>query len=203
MRKLILFIIAFSLLVISVNAQVYKTQPGIYAEIQTTRGLIVVKLLFDKVPMTVANFVGLAEGKIKNTAKPLGQPYFNGIKFHRVIPDFMVQCGDPTGTGYGGPGYKFPDEIHPDLKHDRSGILSMANAGPGTNGSQFFITHKPTSWLNGKHAVFGYTVQGLTVVNAIRKGDSISEVRIVRVGDKAKKFIVTDESFKKMVKAKK
>lgn len=137
------------------------------AEIQTSKGVIEVELTADKTPITVANFVNLAQ-----------KGFYNGVVFHRVIPDFMVQGGDPTGTGSGGPGYRFQDEFHPTLKHDKPGILSMANAGPGTNGSQFFITHVPTPWLDGKHSVFGAVVKGQDVVNAIQKGDSIKSVTI-------------------------
>jgi peptidyl-prolyl cis-trans isomerase A (cyclophilin A) len=136
--------------------------------------------------MTVANFVGLAEGKMKNTAKGEGHPILRWLKFHRVIADFMIQGGDPTGTGAGGPGYAFADEIHPELKHTRAGTLSMANAGPATNGSQFFITHKETPWLDGKHAVFGYVVSGQDVVNAIAQNDVMETVTIERVGKAAK-----------------
>lgn len=138
--------------------------------------------------MTVANFVALAKGERKNGAKASGEPYYDGIVFHRVIADFMVQCGDPTGTGSGGPGYVFPDEIDRSLKHDRPGILSMANAGPGTNGSQFFITHVPTSWLDGKHTVFGKVVSGQDVVNAIQQGDSIKSLKIRAHGEAAMAF---------------
>jgi peptidyl-prolyl cis-trans isomerase A (cyclophilin A) len=159
---------------------------GIYANIKTSKGVITIKLEHEKAPMTVANFVALAEGKMKNTAKPEGTPYYDGIKFHRVIPDFMIQGGDPTGTGSSGPGYSFADEIHPDLKHTRPGTLSMANAGPATNGSQFFITHKETAWLDGKHAVFGYVTAGQEVVNAIQQNDVMETVRIERVGKAAK-----------------
>ena len=161
---------------------------GLYAKINTTKGSIMVKLEFVKTPLTVANFVGLAEGKIKNTAKPEGQPYYDGITFHRVIKNFMIQGGDPTGTGAGGPGYKFKDEFRPDLKHDRAGTLSMANAGPGTNGSQFFITHLPTPHLNGAHTVFGYVVEGQGTVDLIVNGDQIKGIEIIRVGKAAKDF---------------
>lgn len=158
---------------------------GIFANIATSKGTIKLKLEYEKAPMTVANFVGLAEGKVKNTSKGEGQPYFDGIKFHRVIADFMIQGGDPTGTGMGGPGYNFADEIHPELKHSRAGAISMANAGPSTNGSQFFITHNSTPWLDGKHAVFGYVVSGQDVVNAIAPNDVMEKVTIERVGSAA------------------
>jgi peptidyl-prolyl cis-trans isomerase B (cyclophilin B) len=137
------------------------------ADIETSKGLIEVELTADKTPITVANFVNLAQ-----------KGFYNGVVFHRVIPDFMVQGGDPTGTGMGGPGYRFQDEIDPSLKHDRPGILSMANAGPGTNGSQFFITHVPTPWLDGKHSVFGAVIKGQDVVNAITQGDAIKSITI-------------------------
>ncbi len=163
-------------------------QDGLYAKFKTTKGDILINLEFKKTPGTVGNFVGLAEGNIENEAIPQGKPYYNGLKFHRVIADFMVQGGDPQGTGAGGPGYQFDDEIHPDLTHDGPGVLSMANAGPGTNGSQFFITHVETSWLDGKHTVFGKVVEGQNVVNAVAQGDAIDEVEIIRVGAEAESF---------------
>jgi len=155
---------------------------GIYAKFGTSKGAITIKLEHEKTPMTVANFVGLAEGTLENNVTEVGTPYYNGLSFHRVIADFMVQGGDPTGTGAGGPGYQFEDEIHPELKHNRPGTLSMANAGPATNGSQFFITHGPTDWLDGKHTVFGYVTEGQEVVDAIAQGDIMDTVEIVRVG---------------------
>lgn len=172
---------------ISCNSQ-DKYGEGLFAKINTTKGSIVVKLEFEKTPLTVANFVGLAEGKIENSAKAEGEPFYDGIVFHRVINDFMIQGGDPSGTGRGGPGYNFKDEFDGSLKHDRAGTLSMANSGANTNGSQFFITHKPTSWLDGKHSVFGYVVEGQGTVDLIEKGDKIKNIEIIRNGKAAKKF---------------
>ena len=157
---------------------------GIYAKFITPKGDILVSLEYEKTPGTVGNFVALAEGNLENSAKPQGTPYYNGLKFHRVIPDFMIQGGCPLGTGTGSPGYQFDDEIHSDLKHDGPGVLSMANAGPGTNGSQFFITHVATPWLDGKHTVFGKVVEGQNAVDAVAQGDEMS-VEIIRVGAEA------------------
>ncbi len=161
---------------------------GIFARFNTSKGEIVAELFHKRTPLTVANFVGLAEGKIENKAKAAGEPYYNGLKFHRVINDFMVQGGDPQGTGSGGPGYNFQDEFDSSLKHDTPGILSMANAGPGTNGSQFFITHVPTAWLDGKHSVFGKVVEGMDVVNSIKQNDVIETLTIERKGADAEAF---------------
>ena len=166
---------------------------GVFAEIETSKGKIVLALEYKKTPITVANFISLAEGT--NTGvkdeKLKGKPFYNGLKFHRVIADFMIQGGDPQGNGSGGPGYSFKDEIVADLKHNRSGILSMANSGPKTNGSQFFITHKETPWLDGKHTVFGNVTSGMDVVNAIKQDDLITKITIVRKGADAKKFDAT------------
>ena len=163
-------------------------QDGIYAKFTTPKGEILVKLEHEKTPGTVGNFVALAEGNLENEVKPQGTPYYDGLKFHRVIPDFMIQGGCPTGTGTGDAGYKFDDEFHPELKHDGPGVLSMANAGPGTNGSQFFITHIATDWLDGKHTVFGKVVEGQDTVDAIAQGDTMDKVEIIRVGDQAQEW---------------
>lgn len=172
---------------------------GLYALMETSKGEILLQLEMEKTPMTVSNFVGLAEGKIKNT-KGDG-PYYDGLTFHRVIDDFMVQGGCPQGTGTGGPGYNFPDEFDPTLRHEGPGVLSMANAGPGTNGSQFFITHVPTPWLDDKHTVFGHVVEGQEVVDVIKQGDTLEKVNIIRRGDEAEAFQPDGASFTAMVEA--
>lgn len=166
MKKL--FLLVLTILAISVRGEdVYGESSMLKATIKTSKGTIDIDLFSDKVPVTVANFVNLAQ-----------RGYYDELKFHRVIPDFMIQGGDPVGNGSGGPGYRFADEFDPSLKHSKPGILSMANAGPGTNGSQFFITHVPTPWLDGKHSVFGEVTSGLDVVNAIAQGDTIESVTI-------------------------
>lgn len=171
------------------NVASTNASEGIFADFETTKGKITVQLEYVKTPVTVANFISLVEGTntFVTDEKLKGKPFYNGLKFHRVISDFMIQGGDPQGNGSGGPGYKFKDEFT-DLKHDKGGILSMANSGPGTNGSQFFITHKETPWLNGKHTIFGHVVSGMDVVNAIAQGDVINKVTIIRKGAAAKKF---------------
>lgn len=175
---------------------------GLYAHINTKKGTIKVQLTWGETPGTVANFIGLAEGKIENNQKPLGKPYYDGLKFHRVINDFMIQGGCPKGSGVGGPGYQFDDEFHPQLKHDRAGALSMANSGPGTNGSQFFVTHGPTPWLDGKHTVFGFVLEGQEVVDAISQNDIIESLEIKRVGKAAEDFdpVAAFETFQKSKK---
>lgn len=171
---------------------------GLYAKLVTSKGDILCLLEFEKCPATAANFVGLAEGT-KNSNKPKGSRFYDGLKFHRVIPNFMIQGGCPEGTGRGDPGYRFPDEIDPSLRHSGPGILSMANAGPDTNGSQFFITHVATPWLDGKHTVFGHVVQGQDVVNAITAGTVLLKVEIIRVGDKARAFKTDQAAFDQYV----
>jgi peptidyl-prolyl cis-trans isomerase A (cyclophilin A) len=161
---------------------------GIYAKFNTAKGSILVKLTHDLTPGTVGNFVALAEGNMENKIKPQGVKFYDGLNFHRVIPDFMIQGGCPQGTGTGDPGYKFDDEFHPDLRHDAPGVLSMANSGPGSNGSQFFITHVATPWLDNKHTVFGNVVEGQDVVDAIAQGDKLETLEILRVGDEAKNW---------------
>jgi FKBP-type peptidyl-prolyl cis-trans isomerase len=160
---------------------------GIYAKFTTPKGEILVQLEHEKTPGTVGNFIALAEGNLENSAKSQGTPYYDGLKFHRVIPDFMIQGGCPQGTGTGNPGYKFDDEFHPELKHNRPGVLSMANSGPATNGSQFFITHVETPWLDNKHTVFGFVIEGQDVVDAVAQGDDM-KVEIIRVGEEAENF---------------
>ena len=182
-----------------------KLADGLYAEFDTAKGKIVCQLEFEKTPLTVANFVGLAEGtknysKDGGGAKKQDKPFYDGLNFHRVIPDFMVQGGCPLGTGTGGPGYRFKDECKADLKHDKPGILSMANSGPASNGSQFFITHVPTPWLDMKHTVFGHVIEGQDVVNKIAKGDKLNSLKIVRVGEKAKAFKGGETDFEKFSK---
>ncbi len=170
------------------NNKKSNLENGMYAKINTTKGDILIQLEYKRTPLTVASFVGLAEGTMKNNKRGTGTPYYDGLKFHRVIADFMIQGGCPDGTGSGSPGYSFADEFHPDLKHDKGGILSMANSGPATNGSQFFITHKETPHLDGKHSVFGHVVEGMDVVNAIAQDDVMNSVTIIREGSSAKTF---------------
>jgi cyclophilin family peptidyl-prolyl cis-trans isomerase len=177
-----------------------KLKDGLYAKFHTSKGEILCLLEYEKAPLTVANFVGLAEGtKELGGGARSGTRFYDGLTFHRVIPDFMIQGGCPLGTGTGGPGYTFPDEIDPDLRHDAPGVLSMANAGPNTNGSQFFITHVPTPWLDGKHTVFGYVISGQSVVDAIKQGDVIQTVEIIRVGKDAEAFKADQAAFDQLL----
>lgn len=195
--KSIKFLVALAITVIfSACKSKYPTlEKGLYADIQTNRGDILIKLYQQNVPMTVANFVSLAEGNHPKLADSLkGKPFYDGSKFHRVIKDFMIQGGDPLGTGRGGAGYKFDDEFPLNkegtlmYKHDKAGVLSMANSGKATNSSQFFITHKETPWLDGKHTIFGQVQIGQSVVDTIKKDDYINKIDIIRIGNDAKKF---------------
>ena len=172
-----------------------KGKEGLFAVITTEKGEIILKLFYKETPMTVANFVGLAEGTL-DAAK--GKPFYDGLKFHRVISDFMIQGGDPAGNGTGGPGYKFPDEFVEGFIFDKPGKLAMANSGSNTNGSQFFITHVPTDWLNYKHTIFGEVVSGQDIVDSVSQGDTIKSIKIIRQGKDAEAFKVTQESFDAM-----
>jgi len=168
MNKRTILLAAFTLAIAALPAQSEESMKDIRIIVKTDKGDIEGVLYPSKAPVTVANFLNLAN-----------RGYYDGLKFHRVIPDFMIQGGDPTGTGSGGPGYRFEDECSPELKHDKPGIFSMANAGPGTNGSQFFITHVPTPWLDGKHTVFGSVTKGQDIVNAVAQGDKIKSIEIL------------------------
>jgi len=190
-RLLVIFTLLFS------TFSIADLDDGIYAHLTTSKGEITVQLAYQKAPLTVTNFIALSEGtKVSN--KELGTPFYDGLVFHRVIDAFMIQGGDPKGNGTGGPGYMFADEFS-DLIHDRPGVLSMANSGPNTNGSQFFITHVPTPWLDGKHSVFGSVVEGMDVVNLVKQGDILEAVRIERIGEKANQFAANEDSFNELI----
>ncbi|MBR5867426.1 MAG: peptidylprolyl isomerase [Spirochaetaceae bacterium] len=197
MKKIVSFLI-FSLIILGGCSSMDKSikaiegKEGVFAVMETSKGSIVLELYFKDTPLTVTNFVGLAEGTLDAAN---GKPFYDGLKFHRVIADFMIQGGDPKGNGTGGPGYRFEDEIVDTLKHDGPGVLSMANAGPGTNGSQFFITHVETPWLDGKHTVFGRVLDGQKVVDSIKQGDTINKVKIIRKGAEAEAFTATQADF--------
>jgi peptidylprolyl isomerase len=186
----------FAIMTTSCKENEPELKDGLYADFETDRGHIIVELYPDKAPLTVMNFVGLAEGKL-DFADRKGH-FYDGLTFHRVIEDFMIQGGDPQGTGSGGPGYRFPDETDNGLVFDKPGKLAMANAGPDTNGSQFFITHVPTDWLNGKHTIFGSVVQGQDVVDAIQQGDTIRKLKILRIGSEASTYQADSAAFKEI-----
>jgi peptidylprolyl isomerase len=169
---------------------------GLYAELETEKGIILIELAYQQAPVTVTNFVGLAEGTIESN-QPAGEPFYDGLTFHRVVDDFVIQTGDPNGDGSGGPGYQFPNEVDDALRHDGPGVVSMANSGPDTNGSQFFITRGPAPWLDGQYSVFGEVVQGQDVVDAIEQGDSLETVEIIRKGEGAADFETDQPAFER------
>lgn len=188
--------IVFSCLVFSVEAE---PPPGVYAEIATSRGTILCELAYEKAPVTVGNFVGLAEGTLPHNRGD--GKFYDGLSFHRVVPDFVIQGGCPVGNGTGSPGYRFPDEFHPDLTHSGPGILSMANSGPDTNGSQFFITLAETPHLDNRHSVFGRVVEGMDIVESIQVGDRMISIQIIRIGEAAEAFQVDASSWKQQAEA--
>ncbi len=190
MKKKIFFALAIVTMLVSCKDETNTLPDGLYAKIETNKGDIIVALDYIKAPITVANFVSLAEGKNEfiTDENLKNKPFYDGLKFHRVIEKFMIQTGDPLGTGSGDTGYKFIDEIN-DMRFDKAGVLAMANSGPGTNSSQFFITHLETPWLDGKHTIFGHVVEkGMEVVNQIQQDDFIKKMTIIRNGEAAKKF---------------
>ncbi|MCQ2592299.1 MAG: peptidylprolyl isomerase [Treponema sp.] len=211
MKKILLGLLLSCAILISCTAaspkkgnkmEVLNGKDGVFAVLSTEKGDIYLKLFYKEVPLTVTNFVGLAEGTLDAAA---GKPFYDGLKFHRVIADFMIQGGDPRGNGTGGPGYKFPDEFVEGYVFDKPGKLAMANSGPNTNGSQFFITHVPTDWLNYKHTIFGEVVdaESQKVVNAVAQNDTINSIKIIRNGADAQKFTATQADFNKLVEAQK
>lgn len=195
------WVFRFGLLLLAVTGalglEAQELDDGLYARINTNRGAILVELAFNRAPLTVTNFVGLAEGRL-SSSRGAGRPFYDGLTFHRVVPGFVIQGGDPAGNGTGGPGYRFPDEFDPSLRHDRPGTLSMANSGPNTNGSQFFITLDATPWLDDRHSVFGYVVEGQEVVESIRQGDRIDSVEIIRRGPEAMAFRGDQSAFDRL-----
>ncbi|MBU8913832.1 MAG: peptidylprolyl isomerase [Spirochaetales bacterium] len=193
-------IIVLSLLAVAVVSCAPDTSglpDGLHAVISTDKGEIVIQLEPDRAPLTTMNFVGLAEGSIQSNRE--GQPFYDGLTFHRVEPGFVIQGGDPDGVGTGGPGYQFPTETHPDLLHDSEGVVAMANSGPDTNGSQFYVTLGPAPHLDGGYNVFGRVIRGMEVVREIAVGDSMKSVKIVRVGDVADAYRPTAEQFQGLV----
>ena len=199
--KIWLMTVFFAVGLVACSSKVSLPEEGLFASIETTKGNILVRLEFEKAPLTVMNFVGLAEGLFDVPDAPQtsrGKPYFDGLSFHRVEPGFVIQGGDPEGNGTGGPGYEFANEIVSSLNHDSAGILSMANAGPNTNGSQFFITLAPAPFLDGSYNVFGKVVEGMDAVERIEVGDKMSKVKIYRQGSAAKAFAVSWEAFREL-----